>query len=359
MLNFTVGPVMSSEEIRKIGGEQIPYFRTNEFSEVCLENERLLKEFFKAEEASRIVFMTGSGTASMEAAVINTLTKDDRALIVNGGAFGQRFCQICEAHHIPFTEIKCEAGKNITKQQLDSIDGTKFTSFLVNLDETSTGVLYDIKLISEFCKKYNLFLIVDSISSFLCDEFNMKELGVHVVLTGSQKALALAPGLSLICLDSTAIKRVQSMNIESFYFDLKKYLKDGERGQTPFTPAVGILLQLNKRLNRIKENGGVDSEVSLTAAKANYFRNAIKDLPFEIFSNSLSNAVTPLTLKNKSISAHKVFEIIKDEYHIFVCPNGGEFADKIFRVGHIGDLTFDDYDQLIAVFKDLQKRNLI
>lgn len=359
MLNFTVGPVMSCEEIRAIGGEQIPYFRTNEFSEVLLENERLLKEFFKAEESSRIVFMTGSGTASMEAAVMNTLTKKDRVLIVNGGSFGQRFCNICDVHHIPFTEIKCEAGKNITEEQLSKIDGSNYTAFLVNLDETSTGVLYDINLISAFCKKYHLFLIVDSISSFLCDEFNMKELGVNVVLTGSQKALALAPGLSLICLDSKALKKVHQIELESFYFDLKKYLKDGERGQTPFTPAVGILLQLNKRLRMIKDKGGIDAEVALTAAKASYFRNAIKDLPFEIFSNSLSNAVTPLTLKNKSISAHKVFEIIKDEYHIFVCPNGGEFTDKIFRVGHIGDLSFKDYDQLIAVFKDLQKRNLI
>lgn len=350
---------MSSNEVRKIGGEQIPYFRTPDFSKIVLENENLLKSFFKAEKNSRVVFMTGSGTASMEASIINTLNKTDNVLIVNGGSFGHRFCEICATYEIPFTEIKCVPGENITATQLDNIDGTKYTAFLVNLDETSTGVLYDIQLISDFCKKYNLFLIVDSISSFLCDEFNMEKLGVNVVITGSQKALALAPGLSLICLDSKALRKVNEAKIPCYYFDLKKYLSNGERGQTPFTPAVGIILQLNQRLRDIQNKGGVDAEIRTTQSRALYFRNAIKGLPFKIFSNYLSNAVTSLCLENDTISAYSVFEILLKEYNIFVCPNGGEFKDKIFRVGHIGDLTFKDYDTLIEALTDLQRRKLI
>lgn len=359
MLNFTVGPVMSSEEIRKIGGEQVPYFRTSEFSAVMKENETLTKKFFKASADSRTIFLTASGTGAMDCAVLNTLTKEDRCLIVNGGSFGHRFCEICECYDIPFDEIKCEAGHNITKNQLDNIDGTKYTAFLVNIDETSTGVLYDINLISAFCKKYNLLLIVDSISSFLCDPFDMKNLGVNLVLTGSQKALALAPGISLIVMDKVALERVNKNPVKNYYFDIKKYLSNGERGQTPFTPAVGILLQLNKRLHMIEEKGGVDTEIEEAAAKAKYFRDKIKNLPFEICSNSLSNAVTPLHPTKEGVNAHKVFEIIKDEYGIYVCPNGGEFSASIFRVGHIGDLSYSDYDKLIAVFEDLVKRNII
>jgi aspartate aminotransferase-like enzyme len=136
-------------------------------------------------------------------------------------------------------------------------------------------------------------------------------------------------------------------------------LKDGLRGQTPFTPAVGILLELNKRLHMIEEKGGVDAEVIEARDKARYFREKIKDLPFEICSNSLSNAVTPLHPTREGVDAHKIFEIIKDEYNVFVCPNGGEFASKIFRVGHIGNLDYKDYDKLIEIFKDLEKRNLI
>ena len=106
MINFTVGPVQSSAEVRKIGAEQTPYFRTAEFSEVMFENERLMKEFAGAGEKSRTVFITGSGTASMEAVVSNTLTANDKVLIVNGGSFGQRFVELCQIYEIPYSEIK-------------------------------------------------------------------------------------------------------------------------------------------------------------------------------------------------------------------------------------------------------------
>ena len=112
MLNFTVGPVMSSEAVRAIGAEQVPYFRTPEFSQVMFENERLVKKFAKAEENARVVFLTGSGTASMEASVMNVFTPQDKVLVINGGSFGARFCQICDIHDIPYTEIRPELGHN-------------------------------------------------------------------------------------------------------------------------------------------------------------------------------------------------------------------------------------------------------
>lgn len=295
----------------------------------------------------------------MDAAVLNTLTKEDKILIVNGGFFGHRFCEICDVYGLNYTEIKCEFGKTLTKEQLYKYDDKGYTALLVNLDETSTGVLYDIEMISLFCKKNNIFLIVDSISSFLCDSFNMKELNVNVVLTGSQKALAVALGVSIIALDNKALERINKNKVVAYYLDLKPYLKNMERGQTPFTPAVGILLQLNKRLKTIDENGGVEIEISKTKERALYFRNAIKDLPFEIYPDTMSNAVTALTLKNKDKSAYKVFETLKDEYGIWICPNGGELKDKVFRVGHIGDLKISDYKKLIKAFKSLQKRNII
>ena len=190
MLNFTVGPVMSCEEVRTIGAEQVPYFRTPEFSKIMFENENLMKKFAKADENARVVFLTGSGTAAMEAAVINVFDTKDKVLIVNGGSFGQRFVKICQIHQIPYTEIKLEIGKKLTQEMLDQYDGKDYTGFLVNIHETSTGVHYDPVMISEFCKKNNMFLLVDAISSFLADEFDMEKLGVDLMLTGSQKALA-------------------------------------------------------------------------------------------------------------------------------------------------------------------------
>ena len=211
MLNFTVGPVMSDEKVRAIGAEQVPYFRTPEFSKIMLENEVLMKKFAKAADDARVVFITGSGTASMEA--------------------------------------KC------------------------------------------------------------------------------------------------------------MYLDLKSALKNGERGQTPFTPAVGILRQINARLKEIDVAGGVEAETKKIAELAQDFREKIKGLPFEIVSESMSNAVTPLHPLN--VSAYDVFTKLKDEYGIWICPSGGEMKETIFRVGHSGALTKEDNTTLVNAFKDLQKRGLL
>lgn len=101
MINFAVGPVQMDEEIRAIGAEEVPYFRTPEFSAIMKENERLMKQFTGAPEDARAVFLTGSGTAAMEAAVMNLFTERDRVLVVNGGSFGARFAKICEIHEVP------------------------------------------------------------------------------------------------------------------------------------------------------------------------------------------------------------------------------------------------------------------
>lgn len=357
MLNFTVGPVQMNEEVRNIGSEQIPYFRTAEFSKLMIENEELIKKLFFAGDNSKAVFMTGSGTASMEAAVMNVFDETDKVLVVNGGSFGERFVQLCQIHNVNYTEIKLETSTSLTKQDLEQYEGKGYNGFLINAHETSTGVLYDMRMVSDFCKRNNILLIVDAISAFLADEIHMEELGISVMITGSQKALALPPGVSVIVMDEKAIARVESNTVKSMYFDLKNCLKNAERGQTPFTPAVGTLIQLNKRLKMIDEEG-FEGEHNKIASIAKDFREKIKELPFVIASQSLSNAVTPIS-HTGGVSGHKIFEILKDEYNIFVCPNGGELKDKIVRIGHIGALTISDNDALIDALKDMKKRGII
>ena len=357
MLNFTVGPVQSCDAVLEIGAQQVPYFRTPEFSAVMLENERLMKKFAKAEDSARVVFITGSGTASMEAAVMNAFDEQDKLLVINGGSFGQRFADICDLHQIPHTQIKLDAGKKLTAEHLKPYENAGYTGFLVNVHETSTGVRYDMDLISNFCKRNGLFLVVDAISSFLADAFDMAAYGVDVMITGSQKALACPPGISVIVLSENAVERVMTHKCRCLYLDLKSALKNGERGQTPFTPAVGTLLQINARLRQIEKEGGVDAETTKIAALAADFREKIQGMPFEIVSEGMSNAVTPLHPLN--VSAYDIFTILKDEYSIWVCPNGGNLADKIFRVGHIGALTCEDNTTLVNALKDLQNRGLL
>ena len=293
----------------------------------------------------------------MEASVINLLTNKDKALVINGGSFGQRFADLLSLHEIPHSEIKLERGKNIHKEDLIPFEEKGYTAFLVNIHETSTGVLYDINLIADFCKRNHMLLIVDAISSFLADPFDMSKYDIDVMITGSQKALACHPGISLIALSPKALKRVEENNPKCMYLDLKSALKNGERGQTPFTPAVGILLQIHARLTQIKTHGGVEEENRKTHELATYFRDQIKDLPLEIVSESLSNAVTPLHPLHAN--AYEIFTTLKDEYSIWVCPNGGDMKETIFRVGHIGYLTKEDYDTLILALHDLQKRGIL
>lgn len=348
MINFTVGPVQSCDAVRAIGAENVPYFRTAEFSEIMLENERLMLKFANAPKGSRAVFITGSGTASMEASIMNVLTSQDRALVVNGGSFGARFCKICDVHGIPYDEIKLDVGHQLKTSDIETLASAQnYSTFIVNKHETSTGVHYDMHLISGYCKEHGLLLIVDNISSFLCDEFNMSELGADVMITGSQKALACPPGVSVIVLSPRALARVAANTPQCMYFDLKDALANQDRGQTPFTPAVGTLLQVNARLKEIDAAGGVEVEVARAKELAEYFRARIKALPLEIVSESLSNAVTPLHPTN-GMSAYDIFLKLKDEHGIWVCPNGGELKGKIFRVGHMGCLREEDYDKLIA-----------
>ncbi|MBQ2654119.1 MAG: alanine--glyoxylate aminotransferase family protein [Methanobrevibacter sp.] len=357
MLNFALGPVMSSDLVLEIGSQQTPYFRTPEFSQVTLENEKLMKEMLYADEDSRVIFLTGSGTAGMESTVMNVFNEEDKVLIVNGGGFGQRFVDLCKLHNIDCEDIKVDFGSCLTSEMLYEYDGKDFTAFLVNICETSSGVHYDLDMISEFCKKNNLLLVVDAISSFLADPLNMTEQKIDVVITGSQKALACPPGIAIITLSKEALKRVENNSCKSMYFDFNDMLINGVRGQTPFTPAITVILQLNARLKQIKNDGGVDVEVQRVVDLANDFRTKIEEFPFEVRCKCLSNAVT--TVHSKEILDVNLVEILKNEYDIWVSTARDDLSkDMIFRVGHMGDLTPEDNDTLINALKDIQKRGL-
>lgn len=357
MINFTVGPVMASEETLSIGGKQIPYFRTSEFSELMLENEKYILKYCKAGKNFRAVFMTCSSTGSMEAVVMNCFTKADKLLVINGGSFGERFVELCEMHEIPYEQLVLEHGKKLSKEKLYEYDGKDFTGLLVNVNETSTGILYDTEMLGAFCERNRLFFVCDCVSSFLADPFDMEKVKADIMITGSQKVISCPPGVSIIVFSEKAVERVNSLKPKSMYFNLRAMLKDQERGQTPFTPAVGILIQINARLKEIERLGGADKEVERVALQAKDFREKVKDLPFVPVSESPANAVT--ALHPIAGNAYEIVLRLKDEYGIWICPNGGEMKEKIFRVGHIGALSHEDNSTLVKAFRGLQARGLL
>ena len=351
---FTIGPVEMFEETLKIGGKKVPYFRNDEFSQVVFSASAGLKRLLYNENGE-IILLTCSGTGAMEATIMNCFTKEDKLIVINGGSFGNRFAEICKVHEIPYEEVKVEQGETLTKEMIDEVIATdKFTGLLVNLDETSIGQLYDIEMISEVCRENDLVLVVDAISAFLADEVNMDKYGIDAVILSSQKALSLAPGLSIVALSEKMLKRVECIDSKSIYFDFKDYLKNGERGQTPFTPCVRVIIELDEIVKRFEEKG-IENIIKETNELALYFRKRIKEIGLDYPSYPLSNAVTPVIFKDNN--ADKVYRELIDKYGFTVNPSGGDNATKMFRVAHVGKHSIEDTEELVCAIEDIIKNS--
>ena len=344
---FTPGPVKMSEEILQVGAKQTPYFRNSEFSDVTFACENGLLEMVNAPEDSKAIFLTASGTAGMESAVMNLLTKDDNALVVNGGGFGARFVNICATHDIPHTNFKV---KNTNLTDIENlVPNDNYSALVVNAHETSLGHLYNLSAMGEYTIKNNMLYIVDAISMLVTDPLDMQQSNIDVVIASSQKGLALPPGLTMVILAPKAIDKLQ--NINSLYFNFKDYLSNGERGQQPYTPAVTIMLQLEARLKQIKQRGGIAQSIANAKEVAEYFRENIKGLPLKEVTPYMPNALTALTPSDGK-SAMDIVNNLEKNYKVMVCPNGGEERDSIFRVSHMGEMTKEYTDILINALHD-------
>lgn len=347
---FTIGPVEMYQESLEIGGQQVPYFRNDEFSQICFSATAGLKRLLYTKDGE-VLLITASGTGSMEAVVMNCFTKEDKLVVIDGGSFGHRFTQICDIHEIPYVAVKVENGATLTREMIDEVmKGQDFTGLLVNLDETSVGQLYDIQMLSEVCKENNLVFVADCISAFLSDEVNMDKYGIDAVIISSQKALSLAPGLSIVALSKKMLERVARIESKTMYFDFKDHLKNMERGQTPFTPAVRVIIELEEAVRRFEEIG-VENVIANTREIALDFRKKIKEIGLEIPSYPLSNAVTPVIFKEGN--ATEVYQALKEKYGYTVNPSGGETGKYMFRVAHVGNHSIEDNDLLIDAIKEI------
>jgi len=325
-------------------GKIVPYFRTSEFSSMMLETGRLLKSFVGTSQDSEVIYLTASGTAAMEASVVNCLGPNDKALVINGGTFGRRFVEICQCHSISHDALTVGFGDILRPDDLLPYDSKDYSALLVNLHETSTGQLYSIELLSDFCRRNGMLLIVDAISTFLCDPYEMDKNGVDVTILSSQKGLCLSPGLSMVVLNAKMAERLKDCKETfSIYFDYVSYLKNIERGQTPFTPAVGVLCELNDML-KVISGISLKKRLQEVSEKCECFRDSIRARRVAIPQYPLSNALTPVIF-DRDI-AYDIFNYLKDEFEIFTNPTGGEFGKRVLRIAHVGDNSVDDYRQL-------------
>lgn len=352
---FTPGPIAMDDETIAIGGTQAQYFRTPEFSNLMLECESMLKEVLDAPSDARMIFLTASGTAAMEASVMNLFTQSDKVLVINGGNFGKRFKQICTIHRIPFTAIDLEWNEAFRTETLEQYENAGFTGLLVNMCETSTGQLYPMDVISAFCKRNHICLVVDAISSFLCDPFSMKETGADAVIISSQKGLALHPGMSFVAVTrETFDERCVKNDVRSLYFNFANYYPEILRGQTEYTPAIGIINQLYDKLKRVLQNGSA-MYVDHCAHLAEYFRRKIRSFgSLNTVEYPLSNSVSPVICEKNN--AKQIVTFLRDEHEIFVVPAAGLVTDAMFRVAHMSQkLTTGDIDELIGFLKQFEE----
>ncbi len=346
---FTPGPVKIADDILAIGAKQTPYFRNAEFSKVLLECEKNLLEIVNAPKESRILFLTASGTAGMEATVENLISKEDKTIVINGGGFGQRFVDICNLHKIENINLKVKHENLSDISKLENYKDAK--SLLINAHETSIGTLYDLESVGKFCKENDILNIVDGISMFVTDELDMIKFNIDALILSSQKGLALPPGITMMVLTPNSMENMQAQS--SLYFDFRSYLADGKRGQTPFTPAVTILLQLHLRLNQIVEYE-IKNELKDAKEIAMYFRDSLEKLPLKCYSQFMPNAMTTLTPTDEK-SASDIVKELDEKYDVIVAPNGGELKDTIFRVSHMGAMTIEYTDILIDALYDYYK----
>jgi len=342
---FTVGPVQPYPEIALTYQQDIPYFRTTRYGDLVQSNLSRLASILNLDANGRIIYYAASGSGAMEATVDNCLSRQDKAIVIDGGTFGHRFCELLQHYAIPHTPIHLAWNEALTASHLSAFEGQGYTALLVNLHETSTGQLYDIAMLSDFCRRNNMLLIVDAISTFMADAYDMAKYGIDVTIFSSQKALCLSPGVSFIALSERMLQRLNPTP-RSSYFDFGSYLRNLTRGQTPFTPAVNIMYELDAMLTKIEREGGMQAWLNHIAEKCHYFRQRIAEAGFTINPHyTLSHMMTPIFTGRAH--AYEVFQYLAEKHDIYVNPCGGDLAGKMLRIAHVGNTTKQDIDTLI------------
>jgi aspartate aminotransferase-like enzyme len=352
---FTPGPIAMDPETLAVGGIQSQYFRTPEFSQIMLNCVEMFKIVLDAPEDTRMIFLTASGTAAMEASVMNLFTSKDKVLIISGGTFGKRFKQICEIHQISVESIDLKWSEPFSCEMLKLYENKGITGMLVNMCETSTGQLYPMEEIADFCKRNHICLVVDAISSFLCDPFSMKKLGAATIIISSQKGLALQPGMSFIAVTKEAFEeRCAKNKPQTLYFRFTDYERDVIRGQTPYTPAVSIINQLAEKLNRLTSEG-ILLYIQYMKEITTYFREQLlAKTQFLIPNYPLSNCLTPVYCPKNN--AKVIFEFLKNQHNIYITPCAGDIELFLFRVAHMSrQITKQDIDELIFILGEIEK----
>lgn len=342
---FTVGPVAHFPRTLEIMRQEPPYNRTLDFAQRTRKIINNLKHLLGT--SGEVLILTCSGTGAMEAAIGAFFGPSNRVLVVAGGVFGQRWVDLSRRFGIDVINLDPPIGAAVDPVLVGTmLDRYACDGLIVTAHETSTGVLHDVHAIGEEAKSRGVFFLVDAISTVLADPFVMDEWGIDAAVLSSPKGLALPPGLAFVAVGNRAIQKIERIRPLSLYFDLREYLRNQERGQIPFTPAISLLLVLEDRLQHIFEHG-LSFWHQQSASLATSFRRNIADLPLKQVPTSPSNALTALHCL-AALPAIQWVDFLRAQYGFYVSPNGDGSG---FRIGHMGNQTQADLDKLVDALR--------
>ena len=354
---FSPGPTPVPERILLAMAGPVMHHRDPAYEELFQEVREGLQYVFQTKQ--EVLVLTSSGTGAMEGAVSNTLSPGDEAVVVRGGKFGERWAEICDAYGVKVTPLDVTWGEAVDPAAIEkALDANpSIKAVLVQASETSTGVMHLIKDIAAIVKKRNgTILIVDAISGLGVFELPMDEWGIDVLVSGSQKAFMLPPGLAFVALSEKAWGFVEQSTLPKFYFDLKKEAASSQKSQSQFTPAISLVVGLREALRMFKEEG-LENCFKRHAKLAHATREAAKALGLELLAPTApSNALTAIKAP-EGVDGKKLKKNFEDMYGLIIAGGQSQLKGKIIRIAHIGYFQELDIIQAISalelVLKDM------
>jgi aspartate aminotransferase-like enzyme len=303
---------------------------------------------------NQIAILTSSGTGAMEAAVINTLSAGDRVLSISIGVFGDRFAQIAEAYGVDVVKLPVEYGDAADPAEIGKLlaADASIKAVLITHNETSTGITNDLAAIAKVVREYDRLTLVDAISSVGCIPVQMDAWDLDVVVTGSQKGFMVPPGLAFAAVGPRALEAAKTATLPRFYFEFSRAFTLQAQGQTPWTPAVSVMFSLDLALQKMMTDG-MGAVYEKHARIANDVRNGMKKLGLELFPNDekyASDTVTAVKVP-EGVELSSLRGKLRNDREVVVAGGQGSLSGKIFRVGHMGHITDEDVDDVMASLK--------
>jgi aspartate aminotransferase-like enzyme len=349
---FTPGPTPLSPVVQEALARPILHHRTDEFRAVFRDCLSGLKQFLKS--ADDIVIVAGSGTAGMEAALVNVLSPGDAMLALVAGSFGERWTNLGKAYGMDVRVLEAPWGEAVTAEAVAAAlnRDPKIKAVFVQFSESSTGARHDLEALARVtASRADTLLVADAISGAGAMRLETSKWGVDVVVVGSQKALALPPGLVFLSLSEKAWQRAETARAPRFYFDLRRERKAQAGGEGAFTPAISHMIALKAALDDLQARGGVDALVDNAGTLAAMMRAAALGIGVPLVAprdhgDALSALYPPAGLDSGAI-----VKALKSEFASTVAGGQGQLKGKIFRVAHLGYYDATDILGLIATLE--------